>query len=219
MSIGINWKEIWAPVWKPVWVQSLTSVPNVVGETQAQGTTDITSVGLTVSVVTAYSSTVAAGLIISQNPAGGSQVSPGSDVQITVSLGDQPAPPVQASSGGGFLYEYERSQALRARRRREREEREAEAQRIADETAREIAQLLHEQEAQDEERADLERLRELARVHRQAQATELTERVRRAFARVLLQENRSALEALDRELQRQLEEEEIAALMLLLNDE
>lgn len=68
----------------------LTSVPDVVGETQAQGTTDITAVGLTVSVVTAYSSIVAAGLIISQNPAGGSQVSPGSNVQITVSLGDQP---------------------------------------------------------------------------------------------------------------------------------
>jgi hypothetical protein len=65
------------------------TVPNVVGETQAQGTTDIQAVGLTVSIVTAYSSVVAAGLIISQVPAGGSQVSPGSDVQITVSLGEQ----------------------------------------------------------------------------------------------------------------------------------
>jgi hypothetical protein len=194
----------------------LVSVPNVVGETQAQATIDIQAAGLTVSVSTAYSALVVAGRVISQNPSAGSLVSPGSDVAIVVSLGPQP---VVGSSSGGFLHEYERAHAVRIRKRREREEREAEAERLADETSREIAQLLHEQEAKDEERADLERLRELARVHRQEAATELTERVRRAYARVLLQENLSALEALDRELRRQLDEEEIAALMLLLNDE
>jgi len=67
-----------------------TTVPNVVGETQAQATTDITGIGLTVSVSTAYSSTVSAGIVISQVPAGGSSVAPGSDVAITVSLGAAP---------------------------------------------------------------------------------------------------------------------------------
>jgi hypothetical protein len=79
----------------PADAPALVTVPNVVGETQAQGTSDITALGLTVSVATAYSSVVAAGLIISQVPAGGSQVSPGSSVDITVSLGEQ------RSSGAG----------------------------------------------------------------------------------------------------------------------
>lgn len=69
----------------------LVTVPDVTGETQAQATTDITALGLTVSVSTAYSSIVAAGLVISQVPAGGSQVGPGSNVAIVVSLGPQPA--------------------------------------------------------------------------------------------------------------------------------
>lgn len=79
--------------------QSFTTVPSVVGEAQAQGTADIEAQGLTVSVVTAYSSVVAAGLIISQVPTGGSQVSPGSNVQITVSLGDQPVTAVDTHDG------------------------------------------------------------------------------------------------------------------------
>jgi hypothetical protein len=73
-----------------------TIVPDVVGETQAQATIDIEALGLTVSVSTAYSSSVAAGLVISQNPTGGSSVAPGSDVAIVVSLGEAPA-----TGGGG----------------------------------------------------------------------------------------------------------------------
>lgn len=64
------------------------SVPNVVGETQAQATTDITGAGLVLGTVsTANSSTVAAGLVISQSPTAGSLVSLGSAVSIVVSLG------------------------------------------------------------------------------------------------------------------------------------
>lgn len=218
MSIGVNWKEIWAPVWKTVWVQSFATVPDVVGETQAQGTTDIEAQGLTVSVITAYSSTVAAGLIISQVPAGGSQVSPGSSVQITVSLGDQPAPPTQDTFSGGFLYAYEREQARRRKKRREQEEREEAARELQDKVDREIAELLARQEAEDERRAELDRLQRLVRDHSRDQL-QLSNRAKVAYVRALTQANFSAMEALDRELQRMLEEEEVAALMLLLNDE
>jgi len=65
-------------------------VPNVVGETQAAGTTDLTNAGFLTAVVTAYSSSVAAGTIISQDPIGGTFALPGSTVTITVSLGPQP---------------------------------------------------------------------------------------------------------------------------------
>lgn len=68
------------------------AVPNVVGETQAAATTDITNAGLALGTVTTqYSDTVAAGLVISQNPAAGTLVSLGSAVSIVVSLGPQPS--------------------------------------------------------------------------------------------------------------------------------
>lgn len=66
------------------------TVPDVVGETQSQATTDITGAGFTVSVTTDYSSSVAAGLVISQVPTGGSTAILGTAVAIVVSLGLAP---------------------------------------------------------------------------------------------------------------------------------
>jgi hypothetical protein len=74
----------------PTPIAELVAVPNVVGETQAQAQTDITAVGLTPTVQTAYSNSVAAGLVISQDPAAGTFVGPASVVTIVVSLGPQP---------------------------------------------------------------------------------------------------------------------------------
>lgn len=67
------------------------TVPNVVGETQTQGTTDLQTVGLQVAVQTAYSDTVPAGTIISQQPVGGTPGLIGDTVLIVVSLGAQAA--------------------------------------------------------------------------------------------------------------------------------
>lgn len=69
------------------------TVPDVVGETQAAGTATLEGDGFVVAVETAYSSSVPAGTIISQVPAGGSLAAEGSTVTITVSLGE--------SSGAG----------------------------------------------------------------------------------------------------------------------
>lgn len=69
-------------------VLQLVAIPNVVGETQAQGTTDLQAAGFVVAVQTAFSSIVAAGLIISEVPTG--TALPGTTVAITVSLGPQP---------------------------------------------------------------------------------------------------------------------------------
>lgn len=66
------------------------TVPDVVGQSQASGTAEIEAEGLVVAVQTAHSSTVPAGDIISQSPAAGSEVSAGSTVTITVSLGEAP---------------------------------------------------------------------------------------------------------------------------------
>jgi sugar lactone lactonase YvrE len=73
----------------------LVAVPNVNGLTQAAATTAITGAGLAAgSVTTAPSGTVAAGSVISTNPAAGAQVSPGSAVSLQVSTG-----PAQVAAG------------------------------------------------------------------------------------------------------------------------
>ncbi|MHC4335788.1 MAG: PASTA domain-containing protein [Planctomycetota bacterium] len=63
-------------------------VPNVVGETQADANSLITGAGLAIGSITyEFSGTVAAGTVISQNPAGGTTVPGGSSVDLVVSLG------------------------------------------------------------------------------------------------------------------------------------
>lgn len=67
------------------------TVPDVVGQTQAAGTSALQAVLFVVAVQTAYSSVVPAGLIISQVPVGGVDYPQGGTVTITVSLGEAPA--------------------------------------------------------------------------------------------------------------------------------
>jgi len=66
------------------------TVPNVVGQTEADGVRKLRDNGLEAVPSDAYSSTVAAGSIISQNPTGGTKVQQGSLVAIVVSLGPEP---------------------------------------------------------------------------------------------------------------------------------
>jgi beta-lactam-binding protein with PASTA domain len=67
---------------------ALVTVPGVTGQTQAAAQAAITGAGLAVGAVSsANSATVAAGLVISQNPIGGTSVAPGSAVALVVSLG------------------------------------------------------------------------------------------------------------------------------------
>jgi hypothetical protein len=77
---------------------TLVTVPDVVGETQLNGTNTLEAALFVVSVQNAYSSTVAQGLIISQDPEGGSDAPEGSVVFIVVSLGDEP---VSENKGAG----------------------------------------------------------------------------------------------------------------------
>ena len=67
------------------------TVPNVVGQTQANAQTAITAATLTIGTVTqAISATVPSGSVISQNPAAGTSVLPGSAVGLIVSTGPAP---------------------------------------------------------------------------------------------------------------------------------
>jgi len=64
-----------------------TSVPNVVGLSQSAATTALQNAGFSVLVLTAPSSSVATGNVISQSPAAATQLAPQQSVTITVSSG------------------------------------------------------------------------------------------------------------------------------------
>lgn len=65
---------------------SMVTVPSVTGDTQAAATTSITGAGLVVGSVTAGSSpTVPLGEVISESPAAGTSVAPGSAVNLVIS--------------------------------------------------------------------------------------------------------------------------------------
>lgn len=136
-------------------------------------------------------------------------------------VGAAPTPQPQPSPetfSGGFLYAYELERSHRHRRKREQDELEAEARALQNKVDAEIALLLRAKEAEEERQAELDRLQSLVRNHSN-RALELSDRAKIAYVRVLTQANFSALEALDRELERMLFEEESAALMLLLNED
>ena len=69
-------------------------VPNVIGMTQAAGTTTITGAGLSLgSLSSEYSDSEPAGSVIGENPTAGSQVNLGTAVQLLISTGQAPPPP------------------------------------------------------------------------------------------------------------------------------
>lgn len=179
------------------------AVPNVVGETQAAATTDITNAGLVLGTVTSqYSDSVAAGLVISQLPTAGTLVSLGSSVSIVLSLGPQPVDADQPSGGWLFRNLYEAEKRRREAERRRRKELEEETERIEAEVDREIARAERAIERNEQREAELERLREISAHLDAAQAEEAYgERVAASLERAVRQGNRAALEALDRQLQ------------------
>ena len=76
-----------------------TTVPDVVGQTQAAASAAITGAGLTVGNITsANSATVPAGSVISESPAAGTTIVTGSPVALVVSAGPSLAPPAVDAS-------------------------------------------------------------------------------------------------------------------------
>jgi WD40 repeat protein len=65
------------------------TVPQVVGLAVEQAQTTVTGAGLTISVAEESSDTVAAGLVLRQQPAAGMQVAPGTQVSLVVSSGPE----------------------------------------------------------------------------------------------------------------------------------
>lgn len=192
----------------------VTVVPDVVGQSQASGSTQLMGSSFLVSVLTAYSATVAAGIIISQDPAAGSQAGTGSTVTITVSLGAAPV----SDFSGGIEYAFAREQELRRKERDRLVQAKADAAQIEDETTRGIAKLLRAQESQDLRRGELARLSKLAQ-HYSNQAEVTNERIKQATEKAATRQTDASLYALERELMRAQEEQEFLmhALSIILD--
>lgn len=82
------------------------AVPNVVGQTQAAATTAIGNAGLVLGTgTTQNSATIPTGSVISQNPAAGTSVAPGTAVALVISIGAPAANtlPVTIDSGPASL--------------------------------------------------------------------------------------------------------------------
>lgn len=123
-----------------------------------------------------------------------------------------------SSGGWWYAYEYirnERERELARRRRRKKELEEIEAQEAI---AADIARLLEEQEAKDAERKELQRLQALADSY-SGKRIGLPKPVASALINAYEARTRNALQQLQREIDRAMEEEEMAMVMLLLSDD
>lgn len=132
--------------------------------------------------------------------------------------GDAPPPVVVTDTPtGGWFVDFD-NYAMQRGRRKKREEIEEEVESIEDKTTKEIAKLLKEQEAKDEERADLARLQSLADRYAQRGVD-----VPRPMLATVMKANEertvNALEQMRREMERMMDEEEMAVIQALLLDE
>jgi hypothetical protein len=134
-------------------------------------------------------------------------------------LSDASAPVVETpetnAGGWAFYLRYEQERDRRRKKRREQEEAEEAVQELPP-VEKEIAQFLHKQERIDESKKELERLKGLVTEFREIPL--LSEKASEALEKARLRGLRSDLAKLDKELKRMLEDEEMAVLMLLLND-
>ncbi|MCJ7826664.1 MAG: PASTA domain-containing protein, partial [Demequinaceae bacterium] len=71
---------------------NMVIVPDVVGDPEASAIAQIRQALLQTKVTSVYSTTVAAGLVISTSPSAGTSVAEGTTVTLTVSLGPEPPP-------------------------------------------------------------------------------------------------------------------------------
>ena len=124
-----------------------------------------------------------------------------------------------SSSTGGWLFlnEYQLEQQRRKKKERQRQELEAETEQIAEQVDRQIAQFLREQEAIDDRREELARLKALVQADRDLKAAEAySERVAIAYQAALEKGSRAALLKLEKEIKLAMDEEEDFMLIALM---
>lgn len=134
---------------------------------------------------------------------------------------------VVAPSGGwerlpwGFRTDYEENLRLQRAERADRRLRAEETESIEDLVTRDIAAIFRAEEEREARDEELQRIKKFAKEYTASTARrQMGQRVAKAFERASRQGNRSALEALEREMGRAYAEEEfmVISMMLILND-
>lgn len=120
------------------------------------------------------------------------------------------------AASGGWWREFEVEQVRSRDRKRRRDEDDSAVESIQDEVDREIAALLHEQEAKDAARAELERLRALARAY---DGEVVDDKFARALKRAAEAKTLAQAQAMLREAERVEEEEFLMAAMFAVIDD
>ncbi len=134
----------------------------------------------------------------------------------TQSVGDEVVPPVTPTdtvTGGGFYFDFDRALSARKKRRRELEEAEEAAESLQNKVDAEIAQLLHEQQRKDEERANLERIKKLVAQYPKEKFN--VERVDKALQHAREKQTQLSYLALQREYERMTDEEDALFIAIL----
>jgi hypothetical protein len=124
----------------------------------------------------------------------------------------------QPVTGGGWWPDYEYARRFREKRAREIDELEREKEQIADAISREIYALEREQERKEADKADLVRLQRLADQYA-GRVKELPQATRLAILNAQDQRTQNSLEQMRRMIERTILDEDIAVLMILLNDD
>ena len=123
---------------------------------------------------------------------------------------------VSSSGGWGFMMKFEDFREKRDKEEEEREKVREEIEAIKDDTDREIAQILQKDLSLEAREKELKDLEILVSTTFQADNSELTSNVAKAFARAAVQKNHSAMEALERELDREREEDEFLMIAMMM---
>lgn len=119
-------------------------------------------------------------------------------------------------SSAGFMMKFEDFREKRDEEKEERIKIREEIQAIQDETDREIAQILQKDIALEAREKELKDLQELVATTFKSDNRELTGNVAKAFARAAVQKNRSAMEALEREMDQLREDEEFLLIAMVV---
>jgi predicted RNase H-like nuclease (RuvC/YqgF family) len=142
-------------------------------------------------------------------------------IPLTVLRGYVAGEAIEAAeeNAGGWWFGYDQEIQRREEDERLRLKRLEEAKQIKDKLERELALEYRKIEAEESRKAELNRLRKLSERHSREIRDNLGERVYNVVERAVVQQNFSAMEALDREM-KQIREEELflmQALMVAIN--
>ena len=125
--------------------------------------------------------------------------------------------PTGGTGKWGFRHDYESEIHRRRDEHHKREARKKQREEIQDKTDRDIALLFQRQEEKEAREAELKRISDFSKLYTDATVRRLFgERVAKAYHRAAVQGNRSALEALDREIADAVEIEEFLLLSMMM---